>query len=132
MFDFASVWRDEGDAPGINDKGLVSFDRKVKKDAFYFYKANWSEEPVLYITSRRHTNRDEALTPIKIYSNFAAVSLSVNGAKIGSNAVDAMKIVRWDQVLLKEGENIIEVEADIGGRKVTDRCVWNLNSKDAK
>jgi beta-galactosidase len=56
MFDFASVGRNEGDSPQLNDKGLVTRDRKVRKvrkDAFFFYKAFWSPEPVLYITSRR-------------------------------------------------------------------------------
>jgi beta-galactosidase len=53
MFDFASVGRNEGDSPQLNDKGLVTRDRKVRKDAFFFYNAFWSPEPVLYITSRR-------------------------------------------------------------------------------
>ena len=49
MFDFACDERSEGDQPGRNDKGLVSYDRKIRKDAFYFYKANWSSSPVLYM-----------------------------------------------------------------------------------
>ncbi len=69
MFDFASAHRREGDTPGRNDKGLVTYDRKVRKDAFYFYKANWSDEPVVYITDRRFTERTEAATDVKIYSN---------------------------------------------------------------
>jgi beta-galactosidase len=52
MFDFVSYWRHEGGVQGRNDKGLITFDRKTKKDAFYFYKANWSDEGVLYITDR--------------------------------------------------------------------------------
>ena len=57
------------DGPGINDKGLVTFDRKVKKDAFYFYKANWNtEEPFVYITNRRHRDRSLAVTDIMIFS----------------------------------------------------------------
>jgi beta-galactosidase len=69
MFDFAVSTRHEGDLPGRNDKGLVSYDRKTKKDAFYFYKANWSDEPTLYITSRRFTERTNAVTDVKVYSN---------------------------------------------------------------
>lgn len=56
MFDFGAAHRTEGDRPGINDKGLVTHDRKVKKDAFYFYKANWNPEPMVYIAGRRSVN----------------------------------------------------------------------------
>ena len=126
MFDFASPWRNEGDAPGINDKGLVTYDRKTRKDSFYLYKANWSGEPVLYLTSRRHTDRDEAVTPIKVYSNAAEVTLRVNGMKIGTKAVNDLKIALWDEVQLRPGENRIEAAAVFDGRNVTDSCVWKL------
>jgi beta-galactosidase len=129
MFDFASAWRDEGDAPGMNDKGLVTYDRKVRKDVFYFYKANWSEEPVLYITSRRHVEREEAVTPVKVYANAQEVTLSVNGEKVGSKRVDDLKIARWDEVRLRPGENTIRVEALVNGKNVTDSCVWSLKPK---
>ena len=66
---FYRYFRREGAVEGINDKGLVTRDRKTKKDAFYFYQANWSDEPVLYITSRRFTERTNAVTDVKIYSN---------------------------------------------------------------
>ena len=69
MFDFTSYTRHEGGVLGRNDKGLVTDDRKTRKDAFFFYKANWSDEPTLYITSRRFTNRTNAVTNVKIYSN---------------------------------------------------------------
>ena len=62
MFDFGAAHRTEGDRPGINDKGLVTFDRAVKKDAFYFYKANWNTEvKTLYLTSKRNTIRKNKL-----------------------------------------------------------------------
>ena len=65
MFDFGAAHRTEGDRPGINDKGLVTFDRKVRKDAFYFYKANWNrEEPMLYLTGKRNTVRTQRLQTI--------------------------------------------------------------------
>ena len=126
MFDFASVWRNEGDAPGINDKGLVTYDRKVKKDAFYFYKANWSKRPVLYITSRRHTTRTDALTPVKVYSNAKSVTLKVNGRTIGTKTIDKMGIAVWQGVSLEKGENQILVEAVKDGSPVSDSCVWTL------
>lgn len=128
MFDFASVWRDEGDRPGINDKGMVTHDRKTRKDAFFFYKANWTEDPVLYITSRRHTLRSETDTPIKIYSNQGAVTLSVNGEEIGTQNSNDMKIARWDSVTLKEGKNIIKVTA--GNQE--DTCTWTVDTKNPR
>src|ERR1022692_4801691 len=75
MFDFASDGRAEGDHLGRNDKGLVTYDRKTKKDAFYFYKANWSSDPVIYITDRRFTPRKVGDGPVKVYSNCDSVEL---------------------------------------------------------
>ena len=69
MFDFASDGRNEGSNPGVNDKGMVTEDRKIKKDAFFFYKANWNPEPMVYLASRRMTPRKEAQTEVKAYSN---------------------------------------------------------------
>ncbi len=71
LCDFAVATRNEGGVLGRNDKGLVTYDRKIRKDAFYFYKANWSDEPMVYITSRRFTERTNAVTDVKIYSNAA-------------------------------------------------------------
>lgn len=79
MFDFGAAHRTEGDRPGINDKGLVTHDRKVKKDAFYFYKANWNPEPMVYIAGRRSVNRVKPVTEVQIFSNCAEVTLKVNG-----------------------------------------------------
>ena len=77
MFDFGAAHRTEGDRPGINDKGLVTHDRKVKKDAFYFYKANWNPEPMVYIAGRRSVNRVKPVTEVQIFSNCAEVTLKV-------------------------------------------------------
>ena len=80
MFDFAADGRDEGGAHGLNQKGLVSFDRKLKKDAFYLYKAAWNkEEPFVHLCGRRYVNRAEAETEIKVYSNQPEVTLLVDG-----------------------------------------------------
>jgi beta-galactosidase len=126
MFDFAADQRNEGDTPGRNDKGLVTYDRKTKKDAFFWYKANWSDRPVLYITSRRFTERTEAATPVKIYSNAEAVELFVNGISQGRRTGDG-HVFRWDAVTLKRGENTIEARAARGGQRLEDRCVWNYS-----
>ena len=95
MFDFAVSTRHEGGQEGLNDKGLVTRDRQTKKDAFYFYKANWSDEPVLYITSRRDSERTNAATNIKIYSNAQQVELSLNGTSIGKNNVSTNGVFLW-------------------------------------
>lgn len=80
MFDFAADGRDEGGAHGLNQKGLVSFDRKLKKDAFYLYKAAWNrEEPFVHLCGRRYVNRTEAETEIRVYSNQPEVTLLVDG-----------------------------------------------------
>jgi beta-galactosidase len=126
MFDFAVSTRHEGGQPGLNDKGLVTRDRKTKKDAFFFYKANWSDEPVLYITSRRFTERTNPATSVKIYSNAKAVELFVNGISLGQNGNGTNCVFDWPNVKLTPGENQIEVKAERDGQRLSDHCVWNL------
>ncbi len=79
MFDFAADGRDEGGKHGENQKGLVTFDRKIKKDAFYLYKAYWSSEPFVHICGRRYINRAEDVTEVKVYSNQPEITLFVDG-----------------------------------------------------
>ncbi len=84
LADFTWAYAKRGDMLGRNHKGLVTHDRKVKKDAFFFYKANWNRsEPTLYITSRRDTEREDAMTYIKVYSNCKSVTLFVNDVPQG-------------------------------------------------
>jgi beta-galactosidase len=128
MFDFTSYWRHEGGVVGRNDKGLVTADRKTKKDAFYFYKANWSDEPVLYITSRRYTERTNAITDVKIYSNATEADLRVNGASQGTRTNDGNGVILWHDVKLNVGANAIEARAQRGGKSLTDSCTWTLKS----
>jgi beta-galactosidase len=128
MFDFTSNTRREGGVPGRNDKGLVTYDRKIKKDAFFYYKANWSEEPTLYLTSRRFTERTNAITDVKVYSNAADVELFINGTLIGKKSVATDCIFKWQNVTLRPGENHVEVRASSSGRHLTDACVWTLKS----
>lgn len=80
MFDFAADARDQGGEPGMNHKGLVTFDRKVKKDSFYLYKAYWSKEPFVHLCEKRYVERTEAVTQVKVYSNQPEVTLYINGA----------------------------------------------------
>ncbi len=79
MFDFAADARDQGGEPGMNHKGLVTFDRKLKKDSFYLYKAWWSKEAFVHISGKRFQHRPEKYTTIKVYSNCDTVSLYVDG-----------------------------------------------------
>ena len=126
MFDFAVSTRHEGGVPGRNDKGLVTSDRKIKKDAFYFYKANWSDEPVLYITDRRFTDRTNAVTDVKIYSNARRVELLLNGKLEGKHSAATDCVFRWKNVKLKPGANQVVAKAERDGKKLSDSCTWTL------
>jgi beta-galactosidase len=125
MFDFASDLRSEGDTMGRNDKGLVTYDHKTKKDAFYFYKANWSDEKFVYITSRRWTDRTDALTDVKVYSNYDNVALFVNDQFIGTLAAPDHVFI-WHDVMLAEGANEIEAIPVADGATTEDRVAWTL------
>ena len=83
LFDFAADARDQGGEPGMNHKGLITFDRKTKKDAFYLYKAWWSREPFVHICSKRYVDRPETETTVKIYSNQPKVALYADGKLVG-------------------------------------------------
>lgn len=83
MFDFAADARDQGGEPGMNHKGLVTFDRKTKKDSFYLYKAWWSDEAFVHICSKRFVERTGSAATVKVYSNQSTVALYVNGNKVG-------------------------------------------------
>ena len=98
QFDFAADGRDEGGCQGRNNKGLVTFDREVKKQAFYFYKACWSSEPFVYICGKRFTRRAEDHIAVKVYSNQPEVKLWVNGVYAG--AKQGRHVFTFEQVAL--------------------------------
>ena len=126
MFDFASSGRNEGDTPGRNDKGLVTYDRMTRKDAFYFYKANWTNTPFVYLTSRRFTKRTKAATSIKVYSTLPSLEVKLNGVSLGSKTgVDGVFI--WPGVTLKNGQNTVAAMGTINGTNYADQVVWTLN-----
>jgi beta-galactosidase len=131
MFDFAVSTRHEGGVPGRNDKGLVTYDRQTRKDAFYFYRANWSDEPTLHITSRRFTERTNAMTEAKIYSNAAKVDLFLNDAAQGSRTNNGNAVFIWQHLQLKRGKNIVEARAQFHGINLSDRCEWDLKLVEA-
>ncbi len=98
MFDFAADARDQGGEPGMNHKGLVTFDRKIKKDSFYLYKAYWSDDPFVHIAGSRYVDRPEQVTTVKVYTNQPKVSLYVNGTLLDEKS--GSKVLTF-QVTLK-------------------------------
>ncbi|MGN0057973.1 MAG: glycoside hydrolase family 2 TIM barrel-domain containing protein [Phocaeicola plebeius] len=116
MFDFGAAHRHEGDRPGINDKGLVTFDRKQKKDAFYFYKANWNPEPMVHIAGKRLRQASRDVQTIQVFTNCPKVELWVNGKSCGTIVPDKYAIAEWKEVRLAPGENHIVVRS-VGNKK---------------
>lgn len=126
MFDFSAAGRREGSTMGRNDKGLVTYDRKIKKDAFYFYKANWNaKDKFVYIAGRREVNRTRKLVNIQAFSNSGEAELWLNGKSMGKVAPNQVNVLEWSNLLLREGENTIVVKNKYG----TDQCVWILSSR---
>lgn len=124
MFDFASDLRQEGDAIDLNDKGLVTFDRTVRKDAFYFYKAQWSAESVLHITGRRYVDRAYPVMDVRIYSNADQVSGTINGRDLGTVQCE-FRICVFHGVRLADGANRVMVSATLNGQALADEVTWN-------
>lgn len=118
MFDFGADGRSEGGKPGQNQKGLVTFDRKLKKDAFYAYKAYLSEDAFLHICGRRYVDRPEDITEVKVYSNQNTVTLylddkeieTINGDKVfnfkinisGDHKITAISGDLKDEIIVKK------------------------------
>lgn len=123
MFDAASEVREEGDTTDVNTKGLVSFDRKVKKDAFYFYKAAWRRDvPVLHLTGKRYVDRAYRTVDVRAYSNQPRARLSVNGRDVGwTGCADAVCV--WKAVRLDPGANSLVAEAGA----VRDTAEWRYD-----
>jgi beta-galactosidase len=125
-FDFPSFKRNEGDRPAINDKGLVTEDRKVRKDAYYWYQANWSEVPMLHITSSRDVNKRTEHVKVKIYSNQPSVRLRLNGGDWASVPVED-HIALWE-IDLATGENVVEAETQAGGQTLSESVRWTYRT----
>ncbi len=109
MFDFGAAHRTEGEIDGKNDKGLVSFDRKHKKDSFYFYKANWNKDaPFVYIAERRLRERTQPKSRIKVYSNGKELELFLNGQSQGKRTPEYGTCI-WE-LSLQSGENTLRAQ----------------------
>ncbi len=116
MFDFAADARNQGGEPGMNHKGMISFDRKTKKDAFYLYKAYWNKkDKFVYLAGKRYEFRSAAKQTITVYSNLDEVSLYHNGKLVGTKKGE--NVFKFDITL--EAENKLEVKAG----DYTDSCV---------
>ena len=127
MFDFAVDSRNEGETPGINDKGMVTEDRKTRKDAFYFYKANWTSEPMVYLTSRRAVKRTQSQAQVKAYTNLPEAELILNGKSLGTLMPSDIHVLLWKDVALQLGRNVVEVAArGLDGKTIHDQCEWTL------
>jgi len=124
LFDFASDGRNEGSTPGLNDKGLVTYDRQNRKDAFYWYKANWTASPMVYITGHTFTNRLTNSITAKVYANCDSVELFLNGVSQGSTT-STNCIFTWP-LMLQAGTNAVEAVGTKGATNVTDSLIWNV------
>ena len=108
MFDFGCAARNEGGVSGRNNKGLVTMDRKTKKDSYYIYKAYWNREPMVHLCGRRYAQRAGDTTEIRVYSNQPEVSLFLNGELEGVQSADKVFVF---SVALKPGFNQITAAA---------------------
>ncbi len=108
MFDFGCAARNEGGVAGRNNKGLVTIDRKTKKDSYYIYKAYWNKEPMVHLCGRRYAQRSGKTTQIKVYSNQPCVTLYLNGEKKGEMGGEKVFVF---EVSLKNGFNTIMAQA---------------------
>lgn len=129
-FDFAVPMWKRGGVPARNLKGLVTFDRKIKKDSYFWYKANWSKEPVLYLTQRRNVNREKKETTVTVYSNIGTPKVYLNGKEltgIRKGYTDVHYV--FDKVTLESGKNILKATVSSGGKEYTDEIEWMYNGE---
>ncbi|WP_196778119.1 glycoside hydrolase family 2 protein [Lentzea aerocolonigenes] len=125
MFDFAVDSRSEGDTLGRNDKGLVTYDRSVRKDAFWFYKSQWTDTPFVHLNSARWTSRTVASTTVRAYGTTDNVQLLLNGVAVGAPKPRA-DVHTWP-ITLRPGANTVTITGTRDGRAYTDTATWTLN-----
>jgi len=123
MFDFGSNFRKEGDTPHQNDKGLVTYDRKYCKDAFFLYKANWNKnEKTIHLCSKNYIDREENITDVIAFTTAPSAKLFVNGKQVGKMKTDQYATVVWKNVKLTLGKNHVEVRTSDGN----DSAKWTV------
>lgn len=121
MFDFPSIVRKEGDTNNQNDKGIITYDRKNRKDPFFLYKANWNKkEKTVHICSKRYIDRKEDTTDIIVFTTAPSAKLYINDKLIGAQKTNAYATIIWPNVKLFKGVNKVELRTVHG----TDSCEW--------
>ena len=124
MFDFGSNIQRAGGLNHLNDKGLVTYDRKIRKDAFFLYKANWNKaEKTTHLCSKRYTERKENIADIIVFTTAPSAKLFINGKQVGTMNTDAYATVVWKNVKLSPGKNIVEIKTADGN----DSAEWTVN-----
>lgn len=127
MFEFAVPGWSRGGIPARNLKGLVTFDRTRKKDAFYWYKANWNPEPMIYLEGRRNNIRKQSNTSIQLFSNLEKIQVLLNGKPVPVK--QGLNEKHWicEGVKLRKGNNTIEARGKTdNGKELKDTIVWTL------
>ena len=120
-FDFATPMTNRGNVPARNMKGLITFDRKIKKDSYYFYKASWSEDTVLHITQKRLKHREKMHTSITVYSNKGIPSVKLNGVELPKPTQGYTDVhYIFENVVLQKGTNNIEASV----AELQDKAEW--------
>lgn len=129
--DFATTVRREGDANDINTKGLVTYDRKIRKDAFFFYKAHWNDAPTVHVNGRRYVDRAYRVNDLRVYSNARETALSLNGRPLGSKTGCPQMTCVWEGVKLDVGENVIVATGRFADGEQQDRIVLQAAPRTA-
>ena len=129
-FDFCAPMWVRGGVPARNMKGLVTFDRKIKKDSYFWYKANWSKEPVLYLTQRRNWDRDKKETSVTVYSNIGTPKVYLNGKEL-TGIREGYTPVHYiiDNITLDMGKNIVKTVVVKDGKTYEDEIEWVYNGE---
>ncbi len=131
MFDFGANIRDEGGVKGRNNKGLVTYDRKIKKDAFYMYKAYWSEEKFVHIASKRFIERTADKIQVKVYSNCSTVALYINDLLLETKT-KSPRIFIFENVKLQNGINKVKAVGDDKDEILSDIAIFLKVSEENK
>ncbi len=119
MFDFSVAGWNRGGTPNLNHKGLVTFDRSTKKDAFYFYKANWSKKPTLHISNKRMHQNNGEINEIKVFTNLSKITLYINDRKI-KTIKNTSNTVLFKNIQLVKGQNHISIQGTLNGVIIKD------------
>ena len=129
-FDFCAPMWVRGGVPARNMKGLVTFDRKIKKDSYFWYKANWSKEPLLYLTQRRNWDREKKETSVTVYSNIGTPKVYLNGKEL-TGIREGYTPVHYiiDNITLDMGKNIVKTVVVKDGKTYEDEIEWVYNGE---